>query len=205
LDSGIYSGIEKFCLRRKTTLIGVAPEHQIKYPRIAQKDNRATNELTNGHTHFVLIGENQDEMKAQNKAANLYYWNDEAQLKVDLAKRIAAGRTKKAGPNPCRIVMVVIGDNVCYGEIELAIKANIPIVVVEGSKFCTALMATEDDENSPTREQKVGYSKKPKDLGEEQAIQRISQHKFVRCPDNSEELACIVHLMLTVDLCITQP
>lgn len=34
-DSGIHSGIEKFCLRRKTPLIGVAPEHMIKYPRIA--------------------------------------------------------------------------------------------------------------------------------------------------------------------------
>ena len=34
IDSGVGSGIEKFCMRRKSTFIGVAPENEIKYPRI---------------------------------------------------------------------------------------------------------------------------------------------------------------------------
>ena len=55
IDSGLGSGIEKFCSRKHVPLIGVAPEHEVIYPRInpnVQKEN----ELTNGHTHFVLLG-----------------------------------------------------------------------------------------------------------------------------------------------------
>ena len=42
IDSGLGTGIEKFCLRKNVTLIGVAPEHEIIYPRInpdVKKDN----------------------------------------------------------------------------------------------------------------------------------------------------------------------
>ena len=56
LDSGVGSGIEKFCLRKHISLIGVAPEKEIIYPRI-NPVGRKDNELTNGHTHFVLIGD----------------------------------------------------------------------------------------------------------------------------------------------------
>lgn len=34
IDSGIGSGIEKFCLRKNVNLIGLAPENEISYPRI---------------------------------------------------------------------------------------------------------------------------------------------------------------------------
>ena len=59
IDSGIGSGIEKFCLRKNVTLIGVAPEKEIAYPRI-NPTVRKENELTNGHTHFILMGDNQE-------------------------------------------------------------------------------------------------------------------------------------------------
>jgi len=35
IDSGLASGIEKFCTRKNVTLIGVAPENEIIYPRIS--------------------------------------------------------------------------------------------------------------------------------------------------------------------------
>jgi hypothetical protein len=35
IDSGLGSGIEKFCLRKHVTLIGVAPEMEVIYPRIS--------------------------------------------------------------------------------------------------------------------------------------------------------------------------
>ena len=56
IDSGLGSGIEKFSTRKNLTLIGVAPEHEVIYPRLTTGDKR-DNELTNGHTHFFLIGE----------------------------------------------------------------------------------------------------------------------------------------------------
>lgn len=55
IDSGLGSGIEKFADRKKLALIGVAPEHEIIYPRI-NPNVKKDNELTTGHTHFFLIG-----------------------------------------------------------------------------------------------------------------------------------------------------
>ena len=37
------------------TLIGVAPENEIIYPRI-NPNVKKDNELTSGHSHFMLIG-----------------------------------------------------------------------------------------------------------------------------------------------------
>ena len=56
LDSGVASGIEKFCIRKKIQFYGVAPDDAVTYPRLTQ-DAPRDNELTNGHTHFVLIGD----------------------------------------------------------------------------------------------------------------------------------------------------
>ena len=81
IDSGIGSGIEKFCLRKNVPLLGVAPEKEIAFPRI-NPTSRHDNELTNGHTHFFLIGDE----------STPYDWGDEVQTKFDLAKRITAGR-----------------------------------------------------------------------------------------------------------------
>lgn len=53
IDSGMGSEIEKFTMRRGVKLIGVCPEAQVAFPKIS---NRQPNELTNGHTHFFLIG-----------------------------------------------------------------------------------------------------------------------------------------------------
>ena len=60
VDSGIASGIEKFTLRKKMPLVGVAPENEVIYPRI-NPNGRKDNELTNGHTHLFLIGETDEE------------------------------------------------------------------------------------------------------------------------------------------------
>ena len=55
LDSGLQTGIEKFCLRKNITLIGIAPENKIEYPKINPEEFSNTL-LTNGHTHFILLG-----------------------------------------------------------------------------------------------------------------------------------------------------
>lgn len=84
IDSGIGSGIEKFCMRKSVQLIGVCPEHEISYPVNSQ--NKKENELTNGHTHFILIGSDEKNKK--------FKWGQEAKLKAEVAKRIAKGRSK---------------------------------------------------------------------------------------------------------------
>ena len=63
----------------------MAPEQEVIYPRInpnVQKDN----ELTNGHSHFVLIGDGGADASAEGKAtatlgkqkAPAFAWGDEA-------------------------------------------------------------------------------------------------------------------------------
>ena len=56
IDSGVGSVIEKFAQRKNATLVGIAPEHEVIYPRINPIEKK-DNELTNGHTHFILLGE----------------------------------------------------------------------------------------------------------------------------------------------------
>lgn len=55
IDSGIGSCIEKFTIRRGLKLIGVCPEAQISYPKLSEQ-HRKPNDLTNGHTHIIIIG-----------------------------------------------------------------------------------------------------------------------------------------------------
>lgn len=54
VDNGLASGIEKFALRRGIKFIGIAPESEIKFPKInpTQVDPM---ELANGHTHLFLV------------------------------------------------------------------------------------------------------------------------------------------------------
>lgn len=64
IDSGIGSGIEKFCLRKNIPLIGIAPEYEVIYPRINPNEKK-DNELTNGHTHFILLGDEAAESESK--------------------------------------------------------------------------------------------------------------------------------------------
>jgi hypothetical protein len=113
IDSGIGSGIEKFCLRKQVTLIGVAPEKEIIYPRISPNEKK-DNELTNGHTHFILLGDEENKMKnsRMDPDQKSYTWGDETVVKFDLAKRIATGRGKMGGSTSCKMITVLIGDNI---------------------------------------------------------------------------------------------
>lgn len=54
VDNGLASGLEKFTLRRGVKLIGIAPEGEIKFPKINPSQVDGT-ELANGHTHLFLV------------------------------------------------------------------------------------------------------------------------------------------------------
>ena len=129
IDSGLGSGMEKFCMRKHLNLIGVAPEREVIYPRI-NPNVKKDNELTNGHTHFVLLGngEGEDDSAQQShdqarggkgQEQKKFVWGDEAGVKFELAKRIAAGRSKIGQSAPCKIVLVLVGDNhQCHTDVE---------------------------------------------------------------------------------------
>jgi hypothetical protein len=148
IDSGLGSGIEKFCLRKHVTLVGVAPEHEIIYPRISPSEKH-DNELTNGHTHFVLLGDQEAQMKNSRIEQKSYSWGDETQIKFDLAKRIAAGRGKMGGSTPCKIVTILVGDNPqCHKDVETSLKLGIPVIVLEGSELSNILAPDPENEKN---------------------------------------------------------
>lgn len=151
IDSGVGSGIEKFCIRKRVPFFGVAPDECIQYPRLSQEAPK-DNELTNGHTHFVLIGDNEAQeaykKDRQGEKPKSFDWGDETTVKFELAKRIAAGRNKMGGAPPCKIVTVLLGDNnKCAKEIETSINMGYPVVVVEGSSLSNAITAAKNQQD----------------------------------------------------------
>ena len=153
IDSGLGSGIEKFCDRKQLPLLGVAPEHEIIYPRI-NPNIKKNNELTSGHTHFILIGEGAPSstaddsqqpkaiMSKNSRQLPSFNWGDEAGLKYEMARRISVGRSRMGGTTPCKIVTVVVGDNpYSHKDIKKSIELGIPIVILEGSDLTNAFVA----------------------------------------------------------------
>jgi len=137
VDSGLASGIEKFCIRKNVPLIGVCPETEIAYPKL-NPALRKDNELANGHTHFLLIG--------KEDKSNSFRWGEESSIKLDLAKRIALGKGKgfdgESAP-ACKIITVVLGDNTEQSLRDLvhALNNQHPIVILEGSALCDEIVA----------------------------------------------------------------
>lgn len=210
IDSGIGSGIEKFCMRKSVPLIGVCPENEIKYPVNSQ--NKKENELTNGHTHFFLIGSDESNKR--------FKWGEEAKMKAEIAKRVAKGRSKYGNTYACKIIMVVVGDNPdCVQDIIQAKENNFPIVVLEGSQLCADIIAAKGGlpEDEPAEEEKKGDeaedeegvgSKKPPqetapvggDIKDADLAAVVGEQKMFLCKQNSEHIANISHLLLTVTL-----
>lgn len=151
VDSGIGSGIEKFCLRKGVPLLGVAPESKISYPRM-NPTSRKPNELTNGHSHFVLIGKEDRSVE--------YNWGEESSLKYEFAKRLTVGRKGGFGNNrapSCKMVTVVLGDNeeAALRDIEMSLNTKTPIVILSGSNFANEALekvGTAIDDGVPIRQ-----------------------------------------------------
>ena len=187
-------------------MVGVAPEDEIAYPKINPTE-RKENELTNGHTHFLLTGDEHTK----------YNWGDEAKLKTELALRIAQGRSKYEKAPTCKIIMIVIGDNpACTKDIEEA-KANCwPVIFLGGSLLCEDVIKSKGGfppEEDKKEEAPDGEAPKeappPAEPEQPEADGKIDdpnlkafvdEGKFFICKPNSEDIANITHLALTVTL-----
>ena len=176
LDSGLQTGIEKFCLRKNITLIGIAPENKIEYPKINPEEFSNTL-LTNGHTHFILLGKD-------DKSLN---WGQEAKFKVNFAERLANGR-KGAFQYKAKVVGVILGNIPnCVDECLMFMEKNWPLILVEDSDFCQFIKdsryaTNEDDANK--------YGDKIALIGK--------YSKLIEIDDDSENLAASIHICLTL-------
>ena len=176
LDSGLQTGIEKFCLRKNITLIGIAPENKIEYPKINPEEFSNTL-LTNGHTHFILLGKD-------DKSLN---WGQEAKFKVNFAERLANGR-KGAYQYKAKVVGVILGNIPnCVDECLMFMDKKWPLILVEDSDFCKFI---KDSRYAQTDEDANKYGDKIALIGK--------YSKLIEIDDDSENLAASIHICLTL-------
>ncbi len=176
IDSGLQTGIEKFCLRKNITLIGIAPENKIEYPKINPEEFSNTL-LTNGHTHFILLGKD-------DKTLN---WGQEAKFKVNFAERLANGR-KGAYQYKAKVVGVILGNIPnCVDECLMFMEKKWPLILVEDSDFCQFI---KDSRYAPSDDEANKYGDK---------IALIGKYaKLIEIDDDSENLAASIHICLTL-------
>ena len=176
LDSGLQTGIEKFCLRKNITLIGIAPENKIEYPKINPEEFSNTL-LTNGHTHFILLGKDDKNLN----------WGQEAKFKVNFAERLANGR-KGAYQYKAKVVGVILGNIPnCIDECLMFMDKKWPLILVEDSDFCQFI---KDSRYAPTEEEANKYGDKIALIGK--------YSKLIEIDDDSENLAASIHICLTL-------
>ena len=176
LDSGLQTGIERFCLRKNITLIGIAPENKIEYPKINPEEFSNTL-LTNGHTHFILLGKD-------DKSLN---WGQEAKFKVNFAERLANGR-KGAYQYKAKVVGVILGNIPnCVDECLMFMDKKWPLILVEDSDFCQFI---KDSRYAQTDEDANKYGDKIALIGK--------YSKLIEIDDDSENLAASIHIFLTL-------
>ena len=176
LDSGLQTGIEKFCLRKNITLIGIAPENKIEYPKINPEEFSNTL-LTNGHTHFILLGKD-------DKTLN---WGQEAKFKVNFAERLANGR-KGAYQYKAKVVGVILGNIPnCVDECLMFMEKKWPLILVEDSDFCQFI---KDSRYAPNDDEANKYGDKIALIGK--------YSKLIEIDDDSENLAASIHICLTL-------
>ena len=176
LDSGLQTGIEKFCLRKNITLIGIAPQNKIEYPKINPEEFSNTL-LTNGHTHFILLGKDDKNLN----------WGQEAKFKVNFAERLANGR-KGAYQYKAKVVGVILGNIPnCVDECLMFMDKKWPLILVEDSDFSQFI---KDSRYAPTEEDANKYGDKIALIGK--------YSKLIEIDDDSENLAASIHICLTL-------
>ena len=176
IDSGLQTGIEKFCLRKNITLIGIAPENKIEYPKI-NPEEFSNSLLTNGHTHFILLGKD-------DKSLN---WGQEAKFKVNFAERLANGR-KGAYQYKAKVVGIILGNIPnCTDEVLMFMEKKWPLILVEDSDFCQFI---KDSRYAPNEDEANKYGDKIALIGK--------YSKLIEIDDDSENLAASIHICLTL-------
>ena len=176
IDSGLQTGIEKFCLRKNITLIGIAPENKIEYPKINPEEFSNTL-LTNGHTHFILLGKD-------DKTLN---WGQEAKFKINFVERLINGR-KGAYQYKAKVVGIILGNIPnCVDECLMFIEKKWPLILIEDSDFSQFIKDSRDAANDDDSNK---YGDKIALIGK--------YSKLIEIDDDSENLAASIHICLTL-------
>jgi hypothetical protein len=173
IDSGIQTGIEKFCLRKNLNLIGIAPENKIEYPK---NTNEFSNKLlTNGHTHFILLGKDDKKLN----------WGDEIKFKINFIERLIKGK-KGAFNYECKVVGILLGNiQNSIDECLIFIEKKWPLILIDDSDLASEIKELRENENNKGK------------FGEKMDL-IANYNKLIEIDDDSENLASAVHICLTL-------
>jgi len=93
-----------------------------------------------------------------------------------------------------------VGDNPsAIKEAELAVQMDIPLIILEGSALCDKLNPSENKEKKPPAPANAKIEKELTRLNPEQ-VSKVSKARTFKCPDSSEDLASLIHLLLTISV-----
>jgi len=148
----------------------------IEYPRI-NSETLSNKMLTNGHTHFILIGNEK----------NKFSWGDETKFKISLAERIANGR--KGFPYKSKVVGVIVGNILsCEEEINHFIEKNWPLILIEDSELSNFIKSIRNNIDVDDLEKKKYY------IEFKNIISKIK--KLIEIQEDLKNLASTVNLFL---------
>lgn len=180
VDSGVETGVEQFCLRKNITLIGIAPEFMIELPK-PNSDLFSKKMLTNGHSHFILIGNNENKL----------VWGEECKLKVSFIERLLSGR--KGYNYKCKTVGILMGNiDGCENEINYVsffnqyIERKYPLILIEDSELSCTIKEIRNGTN--------------KEISNEFFSKVANYPYLIEIEEDSENLASAVHICLVVSL-----
>jgi hypothetical protein len=161
-------------------LIGVAPENVIEYPKLGSDELFSSKTLTNGHSHFILLGRDDLVLK----------WGDETKFKMQLVERLANGR--KGFSYKCKVVGLVVGNiPTCEDEINYFVEKNWPLILIEDSEVSQIIKELRNNQTLPEANESNYILTK-----ELMSIAKYS--KILEIEDDSENLASAVHICLTI-------
>lgn len=134
IDNGVKTGIEPNAIMKTLKLFGIAPEREIKYPKINPTITEQT-ELANGHSHLFIIADPNEKYDK---------WGSEAKLKFLLANCISKGTLNKkaTGTTTCKKVVVCFGeDKKVLDDIKQAIDNDQPIILISGGDISDKIIS----------------------------------------------------------------
>lgn len=187
VDSGLQTGLEPFCIRCNIPLIGICPESMIDLPK-PNFDNFSRRMLSNGHTHFILLGNKQNQLQ----------WGNEIDFKTGFITRLTKGR--KGYNYICKTVGVVFGNiNNCIDEIIFYIDNGFPLILIEDSELSILIKDLRNgnikhvENNSKLKYLYILF------IFIILELMRISEYnKLIEIENDSENLSSAIHLCLTI-------
>ncbi len=152
----------------------------VEYP-IPNPEEFSSKMLTNGHTHFILLGDEKNKLN----------WGEEYKFKLSFAERLASGR--KGYPYKSKIVGVILGNIPnCENEISYFIEKNLPLILIEDSELSQNIKTAFNGEE---------FDKTNSAVKDNLLIEKVSKYsKLIEIEDDSENLASAVHLCLTISI-----